>query len=218
MVLTVYAKKRIVLFEAEGYRPPKIAKMLESEGIFVSRRGVDKFLLRVKATGSITRQAGSGRPTKLTREVKKVVEEAMRNDDETTAVQLHAILVDKQHTLSLGSILRCRKSLGWTFRGSAYCQMLREANKTKRLEWATQYVHETQTGFLNVVFSDETSVQLESHRRFCCRKRGEPPKNKPRYMLKKHSYTHCPGFDCAVSCVHVSRGCVHVIIYVRACY
>ena len=38
MVLTEYAK-RIVLFEveAEGYRPPMIAKILKSEGIFVSR-------------------------------------------------------------------------------------------------------------------------------------------------------------------------------------
>ena len=31
MVLTEYAK-RIVLFEAEGYRPPMITKMLKSEG------------------------------------------------------------------------------------------------------------------------------------------------------------------------------------------
>ena len=51
MVLAEYTK-RIVLFEVEGYRPTTIAKMLESEGIFVSRRGVAKFLLRVKATGS----------------------------------------------------------------------------------------------------------------------------------------------------------------------
>ena len=53
MVLAEYAK-RMVLFEAEGYCPPTIAKMLESEGIFVSRRGVAKFLLRVKAAGSNT--------------------------------------------------------------------------------------------------------------------------------------------------------------------
>ena len=43
MVLTEYAK-RIVLFEAEGYCPPTIAKMLKkSDGIFVSGRGVAKF-------------------------------------------------------------------------------------------------------------------------------------------------------------------------------
>ena len=53
MVLTEYAK-RMVLFEAEGYRPPTIAKMLESESIFISRRGVAKVLLRVKAAGSNT--------------------------------------------------------------------------------------------------------------------------------------------------------------------
>ena len=53
MVLAEYTK-RMVLFEAEGYRPPTIAKMLESEGIFVSRWGVAKFLLRVKAAGSNT--------------------------------------------------------------------------------------------------------------------------------------------------------------------
>ena len=34
---------QIVLFEDEGYRPPTIAKILKSEGIFVSRRGVAKF-------------------------------------------------------------------------------------------------------------------------------------------------------------------------------
>ena len=51
MVLAEYAK-RMVLFEAEGHRPPTIANMLESEGIFVSRRGVAKFLLRVKVAGS----------------------------------------------------------------------------------------------------------------------------------------------------------------------
>ena len=41
-VLTKYAK-RIALFEVEGYRPPTIAEILKSEGIFVSRRGVAKF-------------------------------------------------------------------------------------------------------------------------------------------------------------------------------
>ena len=42
MVLTEYAK-RIALIEAKGYHPRMIAKILRSEGIFVSRRGVAKF-------------------------------------------------------------------------------------------------------------------------------------------------------------------------------
>ena len=63
-------KEEDMLFEAEGHRLSTIAKMLESEGIFVSRRGVTKFLIQVKATGSITRQAGSGRPQHMHRKTR----------------------------------------------------------------------------------------------------------------------------------------------------
>ena len=123
------------------------------------------------------RLPGSGRPTKITAEVQKIVEDQMRLDDETTAFQLHHLLVSKGHPLSLRTILRCRTQLGWTFRGSSYCQLIRHVNKEKRLQWATTYRDDD---FHNVIWTDECSVQLETHRRFCCRKKNEPPKNKPR--------------------------------------
>ena len=64
-------------------------------------------------------------------EVKRVVESQMRLDDETTAYQLHALLNSKGYCLSLTTVLHYRTSLGWTFRGSAYCQLIREVNKQK---------------------------------------------------------------------------------------
>lgn len=79
--------------------------------------------------GTIARRMGSGRRTKITPEVLKIVEEQMKKDDETTAVQLQKILVDKGHALSLKTILTSRLKLGWTFRGSAHCQVIRDANK-----------------------------------------------------------------------------------------
>lgn len=106
----------------------------------------------------------------------------MRRDDETTAIQLQKLLVDKGHPLSLKTILASREMLGWTFRGSAYCQVIREANKQKRLDWALQYSQEaaTDNGFEDVLWTDESSIQLECHRRFSYRKMGEPAKPKPR--------------------------------------
>ena len=59
----------------------------------------------------------------------------MRLDDETTATQLHELLTHNGISLSLRTILRCREQLGWTFRGSAYCQLIRDVNKQKRLDW-----------------------------------------------------------------------------------
>ena len=101
----------------------------------------------------------------------------MQSDDETTAHQLHGLLVKEGYSISIRTILRCRKSLGWTFRGSAYCQLIRDVNKAKRLEWALKYKEDD---FENVIYTDECTVQLESHRRFCCRKKGQAPRLKPR--------------------------------------
>ena len=117
---------------------------------------------------------------KLRREVKEIVEGAMRADDETTAVQLHKILAQEGHHISLRTILRCRTGLGWTFRGSAYCQLIRNVNKLKILEWAMEHKNDD---FSDVICSDEASIQLQTHRLFCCQKSGERPKNKPRCVV-----------------------------------
>ena len=53
-----------------------------------SRVGIHKFLIKYKATGSISK-VGSGRPSRVMAEIKEIVEEQMRADDETTACQLH---------------------------------------------------------------------------------------------------------------------------------
>ena len=181
MVFSTYTKLRIIHYHNQGYKPYTISNQLkEQDHVSVSRYGVLKFLKTYSATGSIERKPGSGRLSKVTGEIKEFVDRKMEEDDETTATQLHKLLVDQGYAISLRTILRCRTSLGWTFRGSAYCQLIREANKVKRLAWAQQHKNER---FSDVIFSDETTVQLENHRRFCCRKEGQKPKPKPRCSL-----------------------------------
>ena len=186
MVFSEYTKTRILFYRDQGCRPLRIASLLHQEGISASGRGVALFIKRFDETRSIVRRPGSGLWTVISDDMKEVVEQEMQRDDETTAQQLHAILVRKGYSVSMSTILRCRRKLGWTFRGSAYCQMIRAVNKTKRLEWARAYAHEAESGFLDVIFTDETSIQLESHRRFCCRKAGQPPRPKPRYSILVH--------------------------------
>uniref|UniRef100_A0A1X7U032 Transposase Tc1-like domain-containing protein n=1 Tax=Amphimedon queenslandica TaxID=400682 RepID=A0A1X7U032_AMPQE len=99
----------------------------------------------------------------------------MQLDNETTAIQFQRILADNGHPLNLMTTLRSREKVGWTFHGSAYCQLIREVNKGNRLRWAQEHVQEacSDGGFLNVLWTDEYSVMLEC-RRFCCRKEGTP--------------------------------------------
>ncbi len=79
----------------------------------------------------------------------------MHEDDETTAHQLHTVLVDHGYRSTLRTVLRCRTSLGWTVRGSVYCQLIREANKVKHKAWAEKYIGKA---FENVVWTDECTV------------------------------------------------------------
>ena len=88
----------------------------------------------------------------------------MQEDDESTATQLHQMLLEHDIVISLRTVFRCRTTFGWTFRGSVYCQLISDANKVKRLDWARQHTEEE---FNDVIFTDETTVQLENHRRFC---------------------------------------------------
>ena len=40
------------------------------------------------------------------------------------------VLQDNGQSVSESTVLQCRTMLGWTWRGSAYCQLIREGNKS----------------------------------------------------------------------------------------
>ena len=119
MVMSLYCKQRILFYYAEGIRSSNGLKqqLEEEDGIIMSRVAIWKFLRRYKESQCLSRKEGSGRRSKITPEVKSIVERQMDVDDEITAQQLHKILTHEGFLLSLSTILRCQKKLGWTFRG-----------------------------------------------------------------------------------------------------
>jgi hypothetical protein len=144
----------------------------------------------------------------VTQRVKDVIEEQMQKDDETTAAELDRILQREGIKLSRSTILRCRRKLRWTYRGAAYCLLIREPNKRKRLSWCMENQN---NDFSNVI---ETTVQLENHRRFSHRKCGEKPRPKPKYV---HHLTFT--YECIIcSYIHVTlRMYVRIYVYVQLC-
>ena len=116
--------------------------------------------------------------------MKKIVDEAVEGDDETTAIQLHNSLLERGQTISFSTILRFRSQLGWTYRGSACCQLIRDGNKVKRLAWAHEYMHEVSLGFTDVIYTDETSVQLEAYLHHASQRIGQHTCPKPRYEMQ----------------------------------
>ena len=161
-----YKKQRIVDLYTKGLRAPSIQVKLAREGLTTTRQGIYKFLRKFEEAGTIARRPGSGRPSKVAGKIEQIIEAEMQKDDDTTVEQLQKLLQSQGHTLSKMTILCCGQQLGWNTRGAAYCQMIRKANKAKRLNWAKENIDRN---FNNVIWTDKTSVQMERHRRFCCR-------------------------------------------------
>lgn len=186
MVYTDYAKQRILSLHFRGFSVSAIVEYLVLEDeIRVTKQGVRLFLKRYQAYNTIARKPGSGLPPKLSPALQQLIDEAMQRDDETTATQLQALLASRNIYVSLATIVRNRADLGWTYRGSAYCQLIRQQNKDKRLDWARTYINDE---FSNVIWTDETTVQIETHKRYCYRKEGQKPRIKPRpkHPIKVH--------------------------------
>ena len=107
MVFSTYCKQRILSLHWQGCRVSQIVEILiMEEGIRVSRQGVRMFLKHFNQYGTIARKPGSGAPPRLSPDVQQIIEDAMRNDDETTATQLQAILASNEIYVSLATIIR----------------------------------------------------------------------------------------------------------------
>ena len=121
----------------------------------------------------------------MTTNAKQIIEDQMCKDDETTGCELKKLLSKDDIHISARTTLRWRRQLGWTSKGTSYCQMIRDVNKEKRLAWAIQ---NKDMSFEDVIFSDESTIQIETHRRTCCYKRGQKPryKPKPKHPVKVH--------------------------------
>ena len=130
--LSKYAKQRIVSLKESGLTSREVVEALKREGatvIRVTTQVVRRCHKRYLQTGSIERRKGSERPTLRNSALLNTIEDVMQADDEATAVQIRSYLLRHGHgLLSLSTILRGRLELGWTYRGSAYCQLIRQAN------------------------------------------------------------------------------------------
>ena len=178
MVLSDYIKLRILSLYWKGCKISVIKDtlVLEDESV-VSKQSICLFLKCFSEQGSIGRKPGSGMTLKLSPAILELIERCMQEGDETTATLLQTRLAAHNIHVSLSTILRNRRQLGWIYRGSAYCQLMRNENKQKRIEWAYRNLSDT---FEDVIWTDEASIQLDWHKRYCCRKEGEKPRAKPR--------------------------------------
>ena len=185
--LSLYARQRVVTLHSAGINRTRIAKLLEEEGIKSSRSAVSLFLSRYQQTSSFKDAKRRGRKSKLNHQHQRFIDYKMKENDELTSEELREKLSKECGVeVSAATIRRVKRNvLGWRSENARYCQFVREPNKTKRLVFSLNAMI-NKDPFEDVIFTDETSVQIEQYARIWFRKDGSQPKRKghPKHPVK----------------------------------
>ena len=100
----------------------------------------------------------------------------MATDDELTATNLLAMLKEKYPSLNVSesTVKKAQIDLGWAAMKTRYGVMISENNQEKRVEWWKERLETGDDDFDDIIYSDECTVQLESHRKITFYKKGQP--------------------------------------------
>ena len=189
----MYVRQRIISLHHKGVCAKQIQRTLladgiKADGIKTYTRTVRDCINRHRESGSIVDKKRSGRPSKFLPHHLRFIDSLYEDDDELTAVDIQRILQETQNlSVSVSALKRIRKKLQWVQTGARYCQLMRVPNRQKRLDFCREALANNDT-FDNVIFTDECSIQLDTHSRITFRKKGCPRKFKPRakHPVKVH--------------------------------
>ena len=187
--LTHEQKRKIVKLRSQGKGTSAIVRYLAEDDVQISHWSVIKFLKRYQERQSFENAPKPGRPAAgVTAELMNFIDSEMDRNDEMTSPELTRRIYERFGlAFSREKVMRLRRKLGWVQTGTKYCQLIREPNRVKRLEFSEQCLRENEQ-FDNVIFTDECSVLLENHSKISFHRKWEQPKLKgrPKHPVKVH--------------------------------
>ena len=128
----------------------------------------------------------AGRPPILEVQHLNYIDAQIDRDRELSAADLCALVFGNFGLrISPTTMRRVRYKMQWRRTGTKYCQMIRDVNKEKRLNFCLELTA-TNENFSDVIFTDECSVELQRSVGKTFRKLGEPKRMvpKPKHPLK----------------------------------
>lgn len=184
---SVEEKHAMVHWRKKGHSYSEIARTITGiSGAKTTASGVKKYLLRHKSTGTIGctgYQRTFQERRKLSLQALAAVNKYVAADREISALQIQKkLFVHFNIRASVTTISRARRELGWVWTGVKYCQLVREENRRKRVQFCFKVCASLDT-FDDVIFTDESTIKCERTTGKCFRRKSEqaPMKPKPKH-------------------------------------
>ena len=137
--------------------------ILRAEGE-TTRATVRKWIYRWEEGRGLEDNHRSGRPSKITLDMAISVEQQLEEDDELISVELQRLVTRRFHVKLTSATIRryIRIALQWSVVRTKYGPMISDQNKVKRVFFAKMCL-DAKDDFDNVIWTDESSVQLRRH-------------------------------------------------------
>ena len=185
--MNVETRSKVILLWKNGYPVTVIQDRLFQEGVKVS---LFVLIKKFKSTVLVIDLPRKPRTSLLSGCHYRFIYEKMTADNELTSRQLFSLFTTEYPDIetSISTIKRAHLYLGWISKKTRYCALIREENKEKRLQWCKKRLKKNDLKLSDVIFTDESSVQLESHRKTSYRKVGQPSRlcARPKHPVKVH--------------------------------
>lgn len=182
-----HVRQRIINLKNENLGVTEIKKRLKSEGYNVGRSAIYRLFQKWAKHHSIANLPRKPKsPINVTNSILDFIDTCMEKNDELTANKLGQLLLQQFNvSFSTSKIKRLRHGLGWYSTGTKYCQLVREVNRQKRLIFAKK-VQEMEDDFGNVLWTDESCIQMDWNGKVSFHRWWEPAKlkGKPKHPFK----------------------------------
>ena len=124
--MSVDTRQRVIVWWQKGVKVKEIHQRLREEGIRVSITSLWLLVGKFRKTGFIKDLPRASRPSISVREHYEFIDECMAENDELTARCLRSKLQGRfpGFNLSLLTVRRARKDLGWIATTPRYCQLI----------------------------------------------------------------------------------------------
>ena len=162
--LNPYVRQRIVFLKTDGKTVGEIVGILSEEGFPTTAQTVRRWIQRWETGEGLQDFRRSGRRPKITAEMGVFLNNRLKEDDELSSREL-AYLLNKEYSIIISSSAiraHLRQNLKWKVVRTRFGPMISETNKINRKAFALKCL-QSKDEFNDVIWTDESSVQLRRH-------------------------------------------------------
>ena len=183
-------KLQIIDLYSKGWRVFAIRNVLKRENICVTWAAI-KNVIRQHEIGNFRAIQSVEESVSVFKGLSNkelgIIKELFDKDHTKSAREVQKVLEQNGYKASISTIKKAIDAAGFCASKPRYCQMIRDTNKQKRVDFCATLIQEDDT-FDDAIFSDECSIQLHDNKTVAYRKKDAcaPPQCRPKHPLKIH--------------------------------